>query len=210
MAKYETVDLTQGGERARHHQHLRRRRSAGQRAGLLELSQERDRAAAARICTIPCSRWAIRITPAFCQFGKNCDERLEKLGAKRVHPRVDCDVDYEAPAKSWTEGVFAALSSTPEAAPTASRLPASEASAAALRRRLRKAGRRKNPFPARLLANRLLNGEGSGKEVRHYEISLAGSGLSYEAGDALGVMPANCGALVSESSRRSAATARKR
>ena len=46
---------------------------------------------------------------AFCQFGKNCDERLASLGAKRVHPRMDCDVDYETPAKSWTEGVFAAL-----------------------------------------------------------------------------------------------------
>jgi len=48
---------------------------------------------------------------AFCQFGKLCDERLETLGAQRVHPRVDCDVDYDAPAKSWTEGVFAALGS---------------------------------------------------------------------------------------------------
>ena len=46
--------------------------------------------------------------------------------------------------------------------------------------------------------NRLLNRAGSGKEVRHYEISLAGSNLSYEAGDALGVMPANCGALVND------------
>ena len=57
---------------------------------------------------------------------------------------------------------------------------------------------RKNPFPAKLLTNRCLSAEGSGKEVRHYEISLAGSGLAYEAGDALGVVPANCPALVDE------------
>jgi sulfite reductase alpha subunit-like flavoprotein len=55
---------------------------------------------------------------------------------------------------------------------------------------------RKNPILARLLTNRLLNAAGSGKEVRHCEISLAGSGLSYEVGDALGVVPTNCGGLV--------------
>ena len=140
---------------------------------------------------------------AFCQFGKVCDERLEKLGAQRVHPRVDCDVDYDAPAKSWTDGVFAALGSQASSltgkagVPPADRLEAclpgqagSLSSAAAFTRA--------NPFPARLLTNRLLNATGSGKEVRHYEISLAGSGLSYEVGDALGVLPTNCGELVGD------------
>ncbi len=135
---------------------------------------------------------------AFCQFGKLCDERLEKLGAKRVHPRTDCDVDYEAPAKTWTDGVFTALSSSPGAAPTASPAPASEVSAAPVAAEALQGWSRKNPFPARLLVNRKLTGEGSGKEVRHFEISLAGSGLSYEVGDALGVIPANCSALVND------------
>jgi sulfite reductase (NADPH) flavoprotein alpha-component len=55
-----------------------------------------------------------------------------------------------------------------------------------------------NPFPARLLKNVLLNQAASSKEVRHYEISLAGSGLTYEAGDALGVVPVNCHELVDD------------
>lgn len=126
---------------------------------------------------------------AFCQFGKLCDERLEKLGAQRVHPRVDCDVDYDAPAKAWTDGVFAALAGT--------RVNCEE-SAASIHESPSTIHDRKNPFPARLLVNRLLNAEGSAKEVRHYEISLAGSGLSYEVGDALGVLPANCSELVSD------------
>jgi sulfite reductase (NADPH) flavoprotein alpha-component len=42
------------------------------------------------------------------------------------------------------------------------------------------------------LGNRRLNGDGSAKETRHIEIGLAGSGLSYEVGDALGVIPSNC------------------
>ncbi|MEZ0259046.1 MAG: assimilatory sulfite reductase (NADPH) flavoprotein subunit, partial [Chthoniobacter sp.] len=131
---------------------------------------------------------------AFCQFGKNCDERFEKLGAKRVHPRVDCDVDYETPAKAWADGVLAALASSVGAALADAASDSAESAALEAPQGWSK----KNPFPARLLANRLLNGDGSGKEVRHYEISLAGSGLSYEAGDALGVMPANCNALVGD------------
>jgi sulfite reductase (NADPH) flavoprotein alpha-component len=47
-----------------------------------------------------------------------------------------------------------------------------------------------NPYQSKLLINRLLN-EGSDKETRHFEISLQGSGLSYEPGDSLGVIPQN-------------------
>lgn len=57
---------------------------------------------------------------------------------------------------------------------------------------------RKNPFPARLTAARSLSGPGSGKETLHFEVSLAGSGLRYEAGDSLGVFPANAAADVAE------------
>ena len=50
---------------------------------------------------------------------------------------------------------------------------------------------RKNPFPARLTRTRLLTAPGSGKETFHFEVSLAGSDLAYEAGDSLGVFPSN-------------------
>lgn len=55
-----------------------------------------------------------------------------------------------------------------------------------------------NPFPARLLVNRRLTSNTSEKETRHYEIDLSGSGLTYEVGDALGVVPTNCPELVGE------------
>ncbi len=57
---------------------------------------------------------------------------------------------------------------------------------------------RKNPFPAPLLVNRKLTGANSEKDTRHYEISLAGSGLSYEVGDSLGIFPTNPPELVEE------------
>ncbi|RYD33875.1 MAG: sulfite reductase [NADPH] flavoprotein alpha-component, partial [Verrucomicrobiaceae bacterium] len=50
---------------------------------------------------------------------------------------------------------------------------------------------RKNPFQGELLERVLLNGKGTAKETWHYEISLEGSGLSYQPGDALGVVPVN-------------------
>lgn len=48
-----------------------------------------------------------------------------------------------------------------------------------------------NPFPARITENRLLTKPGSAKETRHFVVSLAGSGLHYQAGHSLGVYPTN-------------------
>lgn len=53
-----------------------------------------------------------------------------------------------------------------------------------------------NPFPAPLLKKYDLNGEGSAKETIHAEVSIEGSGFSYDAGDALAVVPENAADLV--------------
>ncbi len=143
----------------------------------------------------------------FCAAGKKVDARLEELGAKRIHPRTDCELDYEAAAKAWTDAVLPRVgqaSSLSLQVSTGTTQPVMTASVEAKDTEgqagsLSYAGYGKqNPFPGRLLANRRLNGDGSEKETRHYEISLEGSGLTYEAGDALGVVPANCPAVVDE------------
>ncbi len=54
----------------------------------------------------------------------------------------------------------------------------------------------RNPFHARCLRNLSLCANGSDKCTRHIEISLAGSGLVYEPGDALAVKPLNHPELV--------------
>jgi sulfite reductase (NADPH) flavoprotein alpha-component len=51
---------------------------------------------------------------------------------------------------------------------------------------------RTNPFSARLLYTTLLNAPGSGKDTRLVAFDLRGSGITYTAGDALGVYPENC------------------
>lgn len=55
-----------------------------------------------------------------------------------------------------------------------------------------------NPFAARLRENRALNRAGSAKDTRHFVIDLGDSGLSYKAGDSLGVFPTNRPELVAE------------
>ncbi|WP_438483237.1 sulfite reductase subunit alpha [Oleiharenicola lentus] len=125
----------------------------------------------------------------FCQCGKDFDAALERLGATRVSPRVDCDLDYEEAFTKWLDAALAALGS----APTEHRKFEIETAPVDVT-----AHSKKNPFPAAVLTVRPLNGEGSAKEVNHVELSLEGSGLSYAAGDALGVVPHNCPALVAE------------
>jgi sulfite reductase (NADPH) flavoprotein alpha-component len=137
----------------------------------------------------------------FCGAGKKFDERLEKLGAKRIHPRVDCDLDYETPARNWMEGVWPALCATVKGSESAVSSNGSLPHTDSLNTRsliTSPAYSRTNPFPARLITNRKLNAHGSAKDTRHFEIALEGSDLAYEVGDALGVMPQNCPALVDE------------
>lgn len=123
----------------------------------------------------------------FCQAGIDWDNRLAELGATRLQTRVDCDVEYEEPAEEWMHSVIPALAGSDATTAIVSEDSDDKSQY-----------NRKNPFPAKLLVNRLLTTENSSKETRHYEISIAGSGLSYEAGDALCVVPTNCPDLVAE------------
>ncbi|MFC7336563.1 sulfite reductase flavoprotein subunit alpha [Haloferula chungangensis] len=123
----------------------------------------------------------------FCKIGKDVDARLEELGASRIAPRQDCDVDFEEPYNTWVD---AALSGFGPATATAA--PASAGFAPVVGTEFGK----KNPFPSELLDKVVLNGEGSAKETWHYELSLEGSGLSYEPGDALAVIALNAPDMV--------------
>ena len=130
----------------------------------------------------------------FCQCGKDFDAVLEKQGATRTTPRTDCDLDYEEPFTKWLDTALTALAGTAGGAlrPDEDAKSGHEAPPTETEPLFSK----KNPFSAPVLAVRKLNAPGSAKEVNHIEISLEGSGLAYEAGDALGVVPQNCPDLV--------------
>ncbi|MGZ0079992.1 sulfite reductase subunit alpha [Methylomonas sp. YC3] len=124
----------------------------------------------------------------FCQAGIDWDNKLAALGAKRVFDRVDCDVDFEAPAEKWLSEVIPLMA---EGASTVAVVDTETQTAKSVYNR-------KNPFPAKMRVNRIVTALDSSKETRHYEISINGSGLSYEAGDALCVIPTNCPDLVAQ------------
>lgn len=122
----------------------------------------------------------------FCQAGKLVDTRLEQLGAKRLGARVDCDVDFEDAAEAWIAATIPDAGSVSAAAPTAEAPPKKEKSGWG----------RKNPYLSTMLDNHVVSGAKSAKEIRHIAFDLGNSGMTYEAGDALGVMPVNAPDLV--------------
>lgn len=126
----------------------------------------------------------------FCQTGKDFDAFLEKLGAKRFIDRVDCDVDYDAPAAEWRDK---ALESVKEALVSSQaqvvQLPVGHAATS------HSQYNKQNPYTATLLTSQKITGRDSGKDVRHIEIDLADSGLTYQPGDALGVWYENSAQL---------------
>lgn len=129
--------------------------------------------------------------PQFCVIGQRLDARLEALGAQRWVARADADLDIDTIAAPWSTQVLAeakdALKPRPQLASVTPLRPHIAAPVAWTRER---------PFAAELLANLPITGRGSDRDVRHLEVSLEGSGLDYEPGDALGVWVENPPALV--------------
>jgi len=127
----------------------------------------------------------------FCEAGKRLDRRLGELGARRLLDRADCDIDYEDAAAAWTSAVLECLPSEGPAVPVKVVTAAGQfASVAAYGKR--------NPFPAAIIENITIVGRGSSKETRHVEFSLAGSGLTYQPGDSLGIAATNDPSVVAD------------
>lgn len=124
----------------------------------------------------------------FCKTGIDFDDRLKELGATAIVPRVDCDLDFEADAKKWFKDVAEAIETTSAAAPKEVQQGAQATSEYS----------RSKPFYAEVLEKINLNGRGSNKETNHLELSLEGSGITYEAGDSLAIYPTNDHALVEQ------------
>jgi len=128
----------------------------------------------------------------FCKTGQDFDARLKELGAEQLVERADCDVDYEETASGWINAIAEKLSSA-QAAPAVQAAVAPEAAAPASVEYTRN-----KPFQAEVIESINLNGRGSDRETRHLELSLEGSGIVYEPGDAVGIVPHNDPELVKE------------
>ncbi|MBQ4834410.1 assimilatory sulfite reductase (NADPH) flavoprotein subunit [Pseudoalteromonas sp. MMG010] len=133
----------------------------------------------------------------FCQTAKDFEERLNKLGAETVFKRADLDVDYDDEATSWISGTLDAFepdlkAQQESAGGQAMAMPFGAPTAAASQ------FNKQNPFAAELVTVQKITGRDSTKDVRHVEISLEGSDITYTPGDSLGVYFLNDEVLVDE------------
>ena len=125
-------------------------------------------------------------------------ERFQALGAKVVVDTARFDVDYDDHTGGWIEGALDVFE--PE-------LKAQAGSANVVQMPLAVPGAvpavapqwtKKNPFEAEITEVQKITGRDSAKDVRHIEISLEGSGLTYQPGDSLGVYFQNDAAEVDD------------
>jgi len=127
----------------------------------------------------------------FCQAGRDWDQKLSELGARRLADRIDCDVDYVDAAAGWIETALPIISETGDQTVTIT--AGSQAGGKAARQY-----NRDNPLIAELTEKRLLTKTGSTKATYHYELSHPGLGTHYEAGDVINVIPRNRRELVDD------------
>ncbi len=140
----------------------------------------------------------------FCQTAKDFDRRLEELGARRLHTRTDCDIDFAAPAAAWMDTTLARFAADGDAPGPGAADPWRPGSTITVLRPHESdaedglADGHRTPVEVQMLESLVLSGRGSDKEVRHIEFALDGSGLAYEPGDSLGVVAENDPLLIHE------------
>ena len=138
----------------------------------------------------------------FCGIARKLDARLAELGATRVQTLGEADLDIDTVAAPWREQALAHARELLKPAP-ATHL----ATVTPLRPHALPAWSQDKPFVAEVLANQRITGRefrnvgfrkygAVDKDVRHLELSLQGSGLAYEPGDALGIRHRNPDPLV--------------
>jgi len=126
--------------------------------------------------------------PKFCEAGRILDRRLAELGAERQAPITELDLDFESGATDWrARGIDEARKVLGTSAP---------ALRVVVNRPATPTHDRDQPFVAEILVNQRLTTSTGWRDVRHIELSLAGSGLTYQPGDALGVLAENSAARV--------------
>ncbi|MFT4021433.1 MAG: molybdopterin-dependent oxidoreductase [Acinetobacter sp.] len=126
----------------------------------------------------------------FCGHGKKLDQKLAELGASRIFDRIDCDTDFQEKAEEWLNTVLVKLSEsvTTQVEPSPLKPQKQNLTVAS----------KAHPFHSRLIQNTRLNHADSNKDIRLFVFDIENSGITYEAGDALGVWPLNCPELVDE------------
>jgi sulfite reductase (NADPH) flavoprotein alpha-component len=124
----------------------------------------------------------------FCNAGRIFDARLAELGAHPLADRAEFDCYREGDARDWIVDIAKLLEEANTAAPGHSAAPVAPRPAPT---RNATVWTDANPYAATATVNRLLTATDSDKEVRHFELDLGDSGITYDAGDSVAVHPFN-------------------
>ncbi len=128
----------------------------------------------------------------YCEIGRRIDERLAVLGATRIVDRIECDLDFETPAGTWIDATLDQIGKESGDAATED----TSVIHVDFARGATETWTRARPFEAEITEHVRLTGSRSLSDTRHIAVSLEGSGIAYEPGDSLGVVPRNDPALV--------------
>jgi sulfite reductase (NADPH) flavoprotein alpha-component len=123
----------------------------------------------------------------FCGVGKAIDARLAELGAVRAVDRIDCDLDFDAPAAAWIKSTLEAFAPAHESLGNVVSVDFSSRAGTEISR---------DPVPAEIIEHVNLNSSRSGKETVHLALGFDGAAPAYEPGDALELFPENDPVLV--------------
>ena len=124
----------------------------------------------------------------FCAIGKAIDERLAALGGKRVVDRVDCDLDFAAPASEWIGSALKVL-----APPDADRGRVIEVDFGKTQ-----GAPNTDIVEAEISEHVNLNSSRSAKETIHLALTFDGAMPAYEPGDSLDLYAENDPVYVDE------------
>ncbi len=134
----------------------------------------------------------------FCQTGEEIFNAIKQSGAQTATQLVMCDVDYELKSEIWMNTFL--LNLTPAKTTSVIEKTAPDTVIQKQPQKpvdpTREIFSKSNPFPAVVLDKIRLNSYESDKEVYHLELSLEGSGLTYEPGDSVGIFTQNPPELV--------------
>lgn len=125
----------------------------------------------------------------FCQTAIDFDVQLNKLGATQIVERQNCDLDYEEDAAQWFQNVQSELLKN-------SGIQLKPESEEDEQLSSEKIYSKNNPYYAKVLEKINLNMTGSNKETYHLELSIEESGIQFEVGDCVGILPKNEDVLV--------------
>lgn len=133
----------------------------------------------------------------FCKFGVDLDNKLASLAGNRICDRLDCDIDLDAAFTQWKSTLLSRLDDIIATRP-ARTTPFTSIATTLTQPSPKPAYNRETPYLAPLVDKHPLTCDVSTKLTLHVAFNIADSTISYEAGDACGVVPQNDPRLVEE------------